>query len=111
MGKSREVVAEVINRFFSIIGPIAQRKETALKGATDFLILATAHGYGSEVLTIIQSSTAALAFEPLIVGIKISLSEETTVAKEIREVGEDVAIKISKLRQELGKDVYVGHAG
>ena len=71
----------------------AEHKE-AQKGITEFLIQAAAAGYAREGLDLLQNSKGATALEPLLVGLRIYLGETPQVAKEILEIGKDVAERI-----------------
>ena len=64
------------------------------KDITEFLIQAAANGYAREGLDLLQSSKGAVALEPLLVGLRIYLGETPQVAKEILEIGKDVAERI-----------------
>jgi tetratricopeptide (TPR) repeat protein len=70
----------------------------ALGTATSLLIMAAANSPQS-VLDLIKQSPAATAFEPLTVGVRISLGESPVVAKEIHDIGKDVARQINFYRQ------------
>ena len=66
---------------------------------TDFIIRAASGGYAKEAVRLIEGTPAGQILEPLVVGLKIYLNEETKVAKEIYEVGLDVAKKIENARK------------
>ena len=72
----------------------AADSEDAQESITDFLIQAAANGYAREGLDLLQNSKGAAAVEPLLVGLRICLGEAPQVAKEILEIGKDVAERI-----------------
>ena len=69
----------------------------AQENATDFLIQAAAAGYAQEAIETLTASKGAGALEPLIVGLRIYLGETPQVAKEIVEIGQDVAERIREV--------------
>jgi tetratricopeptide (TPR) repeat protein len=70
----------------------------------DFIIDASAAGYTSQSLTILNESIAATKLLPLIIGLRIFLGEERPlVAQEIFEIGKDVADRIRTKQAELAK--------
>jgi tetratricopeptide (TPR) repeat protein len=72
----------------------AADSEYTRESITDFLIQAAAAGYAREGLDLLQNSKGAVALEPLLVGLRIYLGEAPQVAKEILEIGKDVAERI-----------------
>ncbi|HEY6251415.1 MAG TPA: tetratricopeptide repeat protein [Candidatus Angelobacter sp.] len=58
------------------------------------LIRAAAAGWAKEALTVLKASRGAGALEPLAVGLQIYVGEAPVVAKEILEIGQDVADRI-----------------
>ena len=72
----------------------ASAQQEAIGRASDFLINAAAAGHAKEALRTVTNSAAASALEPLIVGLRLFLGEKPRVAKEILEVGQDVADRI-----------------
>lgn len=68
--------------------------DRARDGATDLLIRAAAHGLEREALDVLVNSKGAAALEPLAVGLRIHAGETPLVAKEILEIGQDVAERI-----------------
>jgi len=85
-------------REFTPVLEAASSDEDARATAIDFLLKAGAAGHAKSALDIISASEAATALEPLIVGLRLSLGESPVVAKEILEVGGDVAEQIRQLR-------------
>jgi hypothetical protein len=69
------------------------------ESATDFLIQAAAAGYAREALELLVQSKGAEVLEPLVVGLRIYLGETPQVAKEIVEIGQDVAERIREVAQ------------
>ena len=74
----------------------AARYKAARQSVTEFLIQAAAAGHAREGLELLQASKGAAAVEPLLVGLRIYLGETPQVAKEILEIGCDVAERIRK---------------
>lgn len=74
----------------------AATEESAQRSATDLLIRAAAGGHVREALDALAASKGAAALEPLAVGLRICAGETPLVAKEILEVGQDVAERIRK---------------
>jgi tetratricopeptide (TPR) repeat protein len=70
--------------------------ENARELSTKFLIRAAAVGFAKEALKALLASKGAAALEPLVVGLQIFLGESPVVAKEIFEIGLDVAARIRK---------------
>jgi tetratricopeptide (TPR) repeat protein len=80
--------------------------EDAIRHTTDFLVNAASAGFAKEALAALESSKSATVLEPLVVGLRIVLGEIQYTAKEIYEVGKDVAKRIHDLEQQLlRKDV------
>ena len=77
----------------------ASAQEDAVGKTSDFVIKAAAAGHAKEALRTVTNSAAALALEPLIVGLRLFLGEKPRVAKEILEVGQDVADRIRERQQ------------
>src|SRR3990172_2940199 len=76
----------------------AANDKAAQEGTTEFIIQAAAAGYAREALELLQSSKSAGVLEPLLVGLRIYLGETPQLAKEILEIGKDVAEKIRGFR-------------
>ncbi len=62
----------------------------------DFFVKLAALGKGREALAILSASPKAAELEPLVVGLKLFLGEEVTVAEEIMEIGKDVVKRIQE---------------
>jgi hypothetical protein len=62
--------------------------------ATQFLIQCAAACFAKDVLGFLAASAAVTVLEPLVVGLRIYLGESPHVAKEILEIGNDVAVRI-----------------
>ncbi len=60
-----------------------------------------AAGCGKQALDMLAKSTIAEKVEPLIVGIKLYLSEEVQVATEILEVAKDVRQRVQAMRDKI----------
>ena len=89
----------------------ASAQEDAVGTASDFLIEAASASHAKEALRTVTNSAGASALEPLIVGLRLFLGEKPRVAKEILEVGQDVAERIrarqlqrSQQEQEAAED-------
>jgi len=74
----------------------AATEERAQRSATALLIEAAAAGHGRAALEKLLASGGAAALEPLAVGLRIYAGETPRVAKEILEIGQDVAERIGK---------------
>ncbi|MFH2218717.1 MAG: tetratricopeptide repeat protein [Pseudomonadota bacterium] len=61
---------------------------------TDYFINAAGAGYAGKAIKILEQSPDIQALEPVVVGLKIFLGEEILTAREIKEIGEDVAKRI-----------------
>jgi len=72
----------------------AGRSKEARESATEFVVQAAAAGYAREALNALSISQGAQALEPLLIGLQIFLGEKPKVAKEINEIGQDVADRI-----------------
>jgi tetratricopeptide (TPR) repeat protein len=72
---------------------------------TEVLIRAAAAGHAQEALKALTASKAAAALEPLIIGLRIYLGESPQVAKEILEIGQDVAERIRSLTHEGASEI------
>jgi hypothetical protein len=72
----------------------APGEERALQSASEFLIEAAAAGHAREALEALMASAGAASMEPLAVGLRILRGESPLVAREILEVGQDVAERI-----------------
>jgi tetratricopeptide (TPR) repeat protein len=70
--------------------------ERATTDATNFLIEAAAAGFAQDALELLRNSPALEALEPLEVGLRLHLGQKPRVAREIRDVGRDVAERIRK---------------
>lgn len=83
--------------------------EEARQRATDFLIQAAAAGHAREALELMVRSKSAEVLEPLVVGLRIYLGEMPQVAKEIVEIGQDVAERIREVAraQEPGSQTEI----
>lgn len=79
---------------------VAGQKESARQVSTEFLIQAAAAGWAKEALIAVQKSNGASALEPLVIGLQIYLGETPTVAKEILEIGQDVADRIRRYKAQ-----------
>ncbi|MCP4004001.1 MAG: AAA family ATPase [bacterium] len=77
----------------------AASSEAAAKLATELLISVAAAGHAEEALDKLIRSEGAEALEPLAVGLRILLGENPTKAREILEVGRDVAQQIRDLQK------------
>ena len=75
----------------------AAELKAAQESATDFLIQAAAAGHARKALELLTISKGAAALEPLLVGLRIYLGEKPQVAKEILEIGQDVAERIREV--------------
>jgi tetratricopeptide (TPR) repeat protein len=75
----------------------AADEKPAAESATDFLIQAAAVGYAKEAIEVLATSKGAGALEPLLVGLRIYLGGTPQVAKEILEVGQDVAERVREV--------------
>ena len=84
---------EAVQAARPLMDAAADYKE-AQKSITEFLIQAAAAGDAREGLDLLQNSKGATAVEPLLVGLRIYLGETPQVAKEILEIGKDVAERI-----------------
>jgi len=77
---------------------------------TKFFIESAAAGYPKEALQVLQGTPWASHMEPLITGLQICLGEEPTIAKEILEVGRDVAKRIEDRKRQISQDLQKGKA-
>jgi tetratricopeptide (TPR) repeat protein len=68
--------------------------------STELLIRAAAAGWGNKALDALQHSKGLAALEPLAIGLQIYLGDAPVVAKEIAEIGQDVADRIRKYSSE-----------
>lgn len=66
--------------------------------ATDVVISIAAAGFAKQALETIVNSAGARALEPLSAGLRLYIGEQEYVAKEIFEVGKDVAERIRERR-------------
>ncbi len=96
---------ETISRFLTN----TEALENAVGDVTEFFIFAAACGYPKEALDAIRVTPSASIMEPLVTGLQIFLGEEPTIAKEILEVGHDVAkrIEVRKDQMRAALDVKV----
>ncbi len=76
--------------------------DDAIGDITDFFIFAAASGYPKEAFDVLRKSSSAHLMEPLVAGLQIFMGEEPAIAREILEVGRDVAKRI-EARQEQRK--------
>lgn len=83
--------------------------EEARQKATDFPIQAAAAGHAREALELLTHSKGAEVLEPLVVRLRIYLGETPQVAKEIVEIGQDVAERMREVAraQERGSQTEV----
>ena len=77
----------------------AATNDEAIKEVIDFCVSGAANGYAKKILELILESTAADHLEALEVGLRMYLGENLEVAKEILEIGEDVAKRIRELQE------------
>ena len=84
----------------------ATESKEARERITMFLIQCAAAGFARESLDALSRSSSAGLLEPLAIGLRIHLGETLQVAKEILEIGKDVAEKIREIAQD-GKGVVV----
>jgi hypothetical protein len=64
---------------------------------SEILIRAAAAGHVQKVVEVLSASAAIKALEPLLVGLRIYAGETPLVAREVFEVGQDVAARIREL--------------
>jgi tetratricopeptide (TPR) repeat protein len=69
----------------------------------DLFVTAAANAYADESLAAIRNSPSSGVLEPLVVGLRMYLGEEVSVAKEIEEVAEDIVKRIRE--QEKGNEL------
>jgi tetratricopeptide (TPR) repeat protein len=81
----------------------AATESGARQRATEFLMRAAAAGHARAALEKLTESAGAPALEPLVVGLRIYLGETPQVAKEIFEIGQDVAKRIRVEHREMGE--------
>jgi tetratricopeptide (TPR) repeat protein len=72
----------------------ASTDRSAIARVTNFIIAAASAGYAQTALQLIQESPAADKLEALSVGLQVFLNQKPIVAKEIYEIGSDVAQQI-----------------
>ncbi len=77
----------------------AASEEDARRTATEFLIQAAAAGQVQAALERLTGSAGLVALEPLAIGLRIYAGETPTVAKEVLEVGQDVAERIRQYQK------------
>jgi tetratricopeptide (TPR) repeat protein len=84
----------------------AVRFKASRESVTELLIQAAAEGYSREAFELLSTSKAAEVLEPLLVGLRIYTGETPQMAKEILEIGQDVAELIREVAQtrKAGKD-------
>jgi len=90
----------------AVSGPMldeSAENEQPREAATDFIIRAAAAGWAREAYDTLKSSKGAGALEPLMIGLQIYLGETPVVAKEIYEIGSDVADRIRKYAGETSE--------
>jgi tetratricopeptide (TPR) repeat protein len=80
-------------------------KEGARREVAALSMLVAADGHAAVALEKLQSSAGAAALEPLVIGLRIYLGETPQVAKEILEIGQDVAGRIREMRNAKAKDL------
>ncbi len=88
---------DLISRFLAR----TENLESAVGHITDFFIFTAASGYPAEALNALRKSSSASLMEPLVAGLQIFLGEEPTIAKEILEVGRDVAKRIEAQKEQI----------
>jgi len=82
----------------------------ARDNVTQFLIQCAAAGFARDVLDFLAGSAAMTVLEPLFIGLRIYLNESPQVAKEILEIGNDVAERIRETaRVGRGIDLAGAH--
>jgi tetratricopeptide (TPR) repeat protein len=74
--------------------------ENAREASTELLIWAAAAGWANKALEALKGCQGATALEPLMVGLEIYLDKTPVVAKEILEIGHDVAERIRRYASE-----------
>jgi Flp pilus assembly protein TadD len=87
---------EALDAIRSLADAAVDSKE-ALKRVTEFLIQAASAGQTEAAIKALVGSRGAAVLEPLIVGLRLFLGESPQVAKEILEIGKDVAERIREL--------------
>lgn len=75
-------------------------EEKAIADATDATISLAAAGFAKECLELVINSAGAAALEPLSAGLRLFVGEPEYIAKEIYEVGKDVADQIRKRQKK-----------
>lgn len=70
------------------------------RAVTDLVIQAAAAGHASEALEVVLGSHGANVLEPLVAGLQIYMKEKPNIAKEIFEVGKDVAGRINEVAKQ-----------
>ncbi len=78
----------------TVLGVLNNLNEFPANKATNFLIARAAAGRAEDALNELQRSQAAATFEPLVAGLQIFLGQMPLKAREILEVGRDVAERI-----------------
>jgi tetratricopeptide (TPR) repeat protein len=110
--KSSEALCTVLSKMskwrdaLAVSGPMldeAASNEAAREASTNLIIQAAAAGWAKEAFEILRLSSGTTALEPLAVGLQIYLGETPIVAKEIYEIGSDVADRIRKHEDEAGE--------
>ena len=90
-GKWKEAFAEAMPLLKAV-----PNNDDASTGATDFLIEAAGAGFAQDALELLRNSPALEALEPLEVGLRLYMGQKPRAAREILEVGHDVAERIRK---------------
>jgi tetratricopeptide (TPR) repeat protein len=90
---------EAVSTSAPLVGEAGRNRE-ARRRATNFLIGAAAAGYASEALQVLIKSKGARALEPLEIGLRLHMKDTPQVAKEILEVGKDVAERILEISRQ-----------
>jgi tetratricopeptide (TPR) repeat protein len=81
-------------------GPLADAagdSDESMAAVTNLLIQAAAAGYGQQAKQLLAASKSTQALESLFVGLQVYLGETPPVAKEILEIGRDVAEQIREV--------------
>jgi tetratricopeptide (TPR) repeat protein len=99
---------EALESLRPVLDAAVASDETAQYNATQFLIQCAAAGSAKQALELLSGSKAVTVLEPLVVGLRFYLGESPQVAKEILEIGNDVAERIRETaRGEHGIDLAV----
>jgi len=79
----------------------SELESSVLPLATGLLINAAAAGHAREALAVVSGSPHTAEFEPLVAGLRIYLGDKPRVAREIVEIGNDVAHRIRERKHRL----------